>query len=110
MNPTNNPTTPKTSVLAIWSLVLGILSFLCFSIFTAVPAVICGHKALSRIKSSSGALTGQGLAIGGLVTGYCNMALAVIMIPLMFAIAVPNFIRARETAQKYGCISNLRLI
>ncbi len=110
MNAPNDPTAPKTSALAIWSLVLGILSFLCFSIFTAIPAVICGHKALSRIKSSAGALTGHGLAIGGLVTGYCNMALAVIMIPLILAIAVPNFIRARETALKMGCINNLHLI
>lgn len=77
MNPTNDPATPKTSALAIWSLVLGILAFLCFSIFSAIPAVICGHKALSRIKSSGGAITGQGLAIGGLVTGYCNIALSV---------------------------------
>src|SRR6266850_5303436 len=110
MNPTNDPTTPKTSALAIWSLVLGILAFLCFSILSAIPAVICGHKALSRIKSSGGAITGQGLAIGGLVTGYCNIALSVIMIPLMMAIAVPNFVKARQTALKMGCVNNLSVI
>ena len=55
----------KNSALAIWSLVLGILSLTCFSIFSAIPGVICGHKALSKIKQSGGALTGQGLAIGG---------------------------------------------
>ena len=41
---------PKTSALAIWSLVLGILSLSCFSILSAIPGVICGHKALSKIK------------------------------------------------------------
>ena len=51
---------PKTSALAIWSLVLGILSLTCFTIFTGIPGVICGHKALSKIKRSAGALTGQG--------------------------------------------------
>ena len=110
MNPANNPTAPKTSALAIWSLVLGILSFLCFSILSAIPAVICGHKALSRVKNSGGAITGQGLAIGGLVTGYCNLALSLIMIPMLAAIAIPNFVKARETAQKMSCINNLREI
>jgi hypothetical protein len=105
---TNIP--PKTSALAIWSLVLGILSLACFTIFAAIPGVICGHKALSKIKHSSGALTGQGLAIAGLVTGYLGIAWAVFMIPLMMAIAIPNFVKARETAQMNACINNLRQI
>jgi len=29
---------PKASALAIWSLVLGILSLVCFTIFAAIPA------------------------------------------------------------------------
>ena len=101
---------PRTSALAIWSLVLGILSFLCFSIFAAVPGVICGHKALSRIKRSSGTLAGEGLAIAGLVTGYIGILLAIVVIPIMMAIAIPNFIKARETAQTMACINNLRRI
>jgi hypothetical protein len=101
---------PKTSGLAIWSLVLGILSLTCFSILTAIPGVICGHKALSQIKRSAGALTGQGLAIAGLVTGYLGVAWAVVFIPMMLAIAIPNFVKARETAQMNACINNLRQI
>ena len=101
---------PKTSALAIWSLVLGILSLACFTIFAAIPGVICGHKALSKIKRSGGALTGQGLAIAGLVTGYLGIAWAILFIPLMMAIAIPNFVRARTTAQMNACISNLRQI
>jgi hypothetical protein len=101
---------PKTSTLAIWSLVLGILSLSCFSIFSAIPGVICGHKALSKIKYSGGALTGQGLAIGGLVTGYLGILFALFVIPLMMAIAIPNFVKARDTAMMNACINNLRLI
>lgn len=63
--PFGNVPQPKTSALAIWSLVLGILSLLCFTIFAAIPGVICGHKALSKIKNSGGTLTGQGMAIAG---------------------------------------------
>jgi hypothetical protein len=103
-----NPAEPKNSALAIWSLALGILSLICCSIFAAIPGVICGHMALSRIKSSGGALLGRGMAISGLVTGYIGVAWAIIFIPLMFAIAVPNFIKAREKAQENICINNLR--
>jgi hypothetical protein len=63
--PLENVSQPKTSALAIWSLVLGILSLVCFTIFAAIPGVICGHKALGKIKRSNGTLTGQGLAIAG---------------------------------------------
>ena len=101
---------PKTSALAIWSLVLGILSLFCFSIFAAIPGVICGHKALSRIKRSGGTLAGQGLAIAGLVTGYVGILLAIVVIPMMMAIAIPNFVKARERAQTIVCLNNLRRI
>ncbi len=102
----SNPLPPKTSALAVWSLVLGILSLVCLSIFAAIPGVICGHKALTRIKFSGGALEGRGLAIGGLVTGY----LAILFLPLMMAIAIPNYVKARQTAQMNVCMNNLRLI
>ena len=107
------PTIPgqtKTSGLAIWSLVLGILGLTCFWLLTAIPAVICGHVAYSRIKRSSGALAGEGLALGGLITGYLSVALSVFVLPLLAAIAIPNFVRARTTAQKNACINNLRVI
>jgi hypothetical protein len=109
--PPLDPTSqPKTSGLAIWSLVLGILSLLCFTIFAGIPGVICGHKALSKIKRSSGALTGQGLAIAGLITGYLGIAWAIFVIPLLLAIAIPNFVKARDTAMENACINNLRQI
>jgi hypothetical protein len=107
------PTTtlqPKNSGLAIWSLVLGILGLTCFWLLTAIPAVICGHLAYSRIKRSAGALTGEGLALGGLITGYLSIALSIFVIPLVAAIAIPNFVKARTTAQMNACMSNLRQI
>ena len=115
MNETIPPITgsapqPKTSVLAIWSLVLGILSITCLSILSAIPGVICGHQALSKIKRSGGALEGRGLAIAGLITGYVGIAWALIMIPLLLAIAIPNFVKARDMAQMNLCINNLRQI
>src|SRR5437879_8475097 len=87
--PTTSAAQPKKSGLAIWSLVLGILSITCFSFLSGIPAVICGHMARSRIKNSGGALQGEGLALGGLITGYVSIAL-IPLIGLMAAIAIPN--------------------
>jgi competence protein ComGC len=101
---------PKTAPLAVWSLVLGILGLTCFYLFTAIPAVICGHLAWSRIKRSGGALTGDGLALAGMITGYIGIGLSLVVLPLLLAIAIPNFVKARSTAQRNACINNLRLI
>lgn len=104
------PLALKNSGLATTSLVLGILSLvlmiICIGPLLAIPAVICGHIALGKIKRSGGTLGGSGSAIAGLVTGYISLAL----IPLFAAIAIPNFVKARDTAQKNACINNLRII
>jgi competence protein ComGC len=104
----------KTSRLAVTSLVLGILSLVlllvCVGSLFAIPAVICGHMAHSRIKCSAGALSGSGMAVSGLITGYVSIALSVFLIPMMMAIAIPNFVKARDTAQKNVCINQLRQI
>jgi competence protein ComGC len=110
--PMNPPTVPqpKNSPLAIWSLVFGILSLVGCSIVAGIPAVICGHMGRKRIRQSAGALGGNGLALAGLITGYVSIGLLVVLLPLMAAIAIPNFVKARDTAMRNGCINNLRLI
>ena len=104
----------KTSPLAIWSLVLGVLGLVllvvCIGPLFAIPGVICGHLAYLRIKRSGGVLTGEGMALAGLITGYISIALAVVWIPLMAAIAIPNFVRARQVALTHVCINKLREI
>jgi hypothetical protein len=99
---------PKNSALAIWSLVLGILSLTLCSLFAGLPAVICGHMASGRIKRSGGLLTGRGLAVAGLITGYISIGFTLFLVPMVLAVAIPNFVKARETAQRNSCINNLR--
>jgi competence protein ComGC len=99
---------PRTAPAAIWSLVLGILGLACFSVLTGIPAVICGHIAQGKIKRSAGLLSGSGLALAGLITGYISIAMAVFVVPLLIAVAVPNFVKARNMAMQNACISNLR--
>ena len=49
------------------------------------------------------------LAVGNGSQSYANMALLpAVVVPAMAAIAVPNFIKARETSQRNACINNLR--
>lgn len=76
------PQAPKTEGLAIFSLVLGVLSFFC-SIFTGIPAIICGHISRARISGSNGALTGGGIAMVGLLTGYLSLLLTLALVALV---------------------------
>lgn len=86
----------KTSSAAIWSLVLGILSLLCFGFLTGIPAVICGHTSRSNIRNSAGALTGGGMALAGLILGYIGIFITTLGI--LAAIIVPNFFAYKEQA------------
>src|SRR5213079_2854159 len=60
-------TVPRTPPVAIWSLILAVLSFTCGWLFTAIPAVICGHIARAKIRKSGGALGGRGIATAALI-------------------------------------------
>ncbi len=63
---------PRTNSLAVWSLVLSLLSLFC-SIFTAIPAIICGHIAREQVRRSNGSQVGGGMALAGLIIGYVIM-------------------------------------
>ena len=76
-------TVPRTPAVAIWSLILAVLSFTCGWLFTAIPAVICGHIARSKIRKSGGALGGKGIATAGLILGYIALAVGIMGIPLI---------------------------
>jgi len=77
---------PRVAPAAIWSLVLAVLSFFCGWLFTAIPAVICGHIARAKIRKSGGALGGKGIATAGLILGYLALVLGVMGIPLLVSI------------------------
>src|SRR5213596_2129699 len=74
---------PRTAPAAIWSLVLAVLSFTCGWLVTAIPAVICGHIARSKIRKSGGGLGGKGIATAGLILGYIALVLGIMGIPLL---------------------------
>ena len=72
------PAAPKTSGMAIASLITGLT---CVS----PVAILLGHMALSRIKKSAGQLGGGGLALAGTILGYVGLvALVLFIIPALF--------------------------
>lgn len=96
---------PEKNPCAVWSLVLGILSPLCCSIVTGIPAVICGHIAYSK----SGRLLskkGRGIALAGLILGYVSF----LFIPIQAALVVPAFAKARQRTVEFACFANLQMI
>lgn len=105
MSPVPPVPATKTSGAAIASMVLGILSLFC-SLFTAIPALICGAIALVKINKSGGRLGGQGQAIAGLVLGgFCMLVM-----PIFAAMVLPAVAAARGKAQETRCVSNVKQI
>jgi hypothetical protein len=54
------------------------LSWIVLPVVGAILAVVLGHMAKSEIQQGGGAVSGDGLAVAGLVLGYANLGLAVV--------------------------------
>jgi len=100
----------STSGLAIASLVLGLLSLITCSLLGvgALAAIICGHLAMSRIKSSNGAVGGRGMALTGLITGY--LSLIVVVLLMVISITVPIFASIEQKADQSASLRHAREI
>jgi competence protein ComGC len=98
---------PKTDGGAIASMVLGIASIaLCLTFIAGIPAVILGHISRSKIRKSMGRLQGDGMALTGLILGYISL----LAIPLILAIAIPNLLHARVSANEAAAASTVRML
>jgi len=78
--PYAGPMPPSTNGLAIASLICSIGSYLLLPGVAAVLGVIFGHLALGQIRASQGREEGRGMAIAGLILGYVNLALCVLIV------------------------------
>ena len=77
-----------TSNLALASLITGVLAWVLLPIVGAIAAIITGHMAQSEIRNSAGRLTGNGLAIAGLVLGYGQLFLIVVPLCMIVLLAL----------------------
>ncbi len=71
---------PVTDYRAGLSLALGILSVTCGGLFFGIPAIVVGFLARKHIERSGGAITGGGMAVGGIVTGFVGTASSLVVI------------------------------
>jgi hypothetical protein len=78
--PQSSPTATasRTELLAIFSLVLAILSWFFCLLLGSIPAIVCGHLARSRIRRSNGALQGMNLALAALIIAYLEIPFGVL--------------------------------
>lgn len=96
---------PQSSGMAITSLVCGVLGFFTLGL-AAIPAVITGHLARSRIKQSAGALSGGGMALAGLILGY--LCLVLTFVAVLASLAVPAFSSMQQKAVQAKTMSNAK--
>ena len=79
--------TPRqTSVLAVVSLVFGVLGWTLLPGVAAVVAVVTGHLARAEIRRAPQPIEGDGLAIAGLVLGWLGIAFGLLLLMLLFVV------------------------
>jgi type IV pilus assembly protein PilA len=101
------PGTPgETSGKAIASLICGLLFFVPFAF---IAAIAFGHLALSEIRKSAGRLTGESIAIAGLILGYIWIA-GIPIVLIIAAIAIPNLLRAKMAANEGSAAASVRTL
>lgn len=82
---------PANNTLALVSLILGIAGLFVIPFVGSIGAVITGHMGRKQIRERGEG--GDGMAIGGLITGYLGIAIYLLLgvflllIPLMFVAA-----------------------
>ncbi len=76
-----------TSTTAILSLVFGIICWFALPFIGAIVAIVCGHSARGEIRRAlPGTVEGDGMAVAGLILGYCHLALIAMVILVVFGI------------------------
>lgn len=70
----------QTNVLAIISLIAGILGWTLLPLVGSLGAIITGHMARGQIRREPDRYDGNGLAIGGLILGWGSVIIAILSI------------------------------
>ncbi len=94
---------PKTSGLAIASLVCGVLG-LCTAGITALVGLVLGIVALMKISKSEGKVGGNAFAIAGI----CVSAVFLLFIPILLGMFLPALAQAKSRAQTVMCVNNVK--
>ena len=97
--------------MAIFALVLGILSFFTFGLLGvgAITGIVLACVAMGRAKREPWKYGGHGLAIAGLVLSIVSLV-TIVPIGIIAGIAVPNLMVARRAANEASAIASMRTI
>lgn len=97
--------------LAIFALVLGVVSLLSFSLFGvgAIGGIIVACIAMSKVKRQPTVYGGRGMAVAGLILSIVSFA-TLIPFAIVASIAIPNLLAARMAANEASAISSIRKI
>lgn len=97
----------KASGRSITAMVLGIVGITICGCAAPV-AIILSWMELNKIKKGLSSPASKTYAFVGLILGIVTTALILIMIPILAAIAVPNFLQAKNRAQVSRTKADLR--
>jgi hypothetical protein len=80
---------PSTSSLAVVSLVFGVLGWCVLPFIGPIVAIVCGHLARAEIRRAGAdrPLEGDGMAVAGLVLGYLQLAVWLLLL-MAFVVAL----------------------
>jgi len=98
---------PRTSPMAIWSLILGIVGLITCGL-ASIAGIILGILGLKQTKERPAEFGGGGLAVAGLVVSCITLFAGVIL--MLALILFPVFARARDAAKAANCQSNVKQI
>jgi Tfp pilus assembly protein PilE len=99
--------TGKTSGRSITALVLGIVGITACGCAAPI-AIIIGWLELNKIKKGLSSPASKTFALVGMILGIAATAIMLIMIPILVAIAVPNFFQAQTRAKVSRIKADLR--
>ena len=71
------PRPDEKNSLGVWSLCLGIASFLCYGIVTGIPSIIVGYLGIQA--ANEGRATNKGMSIAGIVLSVAGTVLAIVL-------------------------------
>lgn len=82
------PSSNDTHPLALLSLICGVLAWVAFPILGSLVAIVAGHAALAQIRRSAVHPPGANLARAGLILGWLQIALVVLVTAFWIALAL----------------------
>jgi Tfp pilus assembly protein PilE len=99
----NHQTPPKQKIgMALTSMIMGLIG--CF--FTAPVGLVLGIAAVKKANRAPREYGGKGFAVAGIVLN----TLALLFLPLVLAVAIPNFLAAVRAANEASAIATIRTI